>query len=72
VTLAAYIGPKQETDIAQESDFASSDEERQLADDVEKNDVRFLMPEHMPRYLRIDKDIKANLVILSKLAKQYS
>jgi len=39
---------------------------------VESNDVRFLMPKSMPAYLRIDKDIKQQLIELSKLAKEYS
>jgi hypothetical protein len=31
-----------------------------------------MMPEHMPSYLRIDKDIQQNLIALSKLVKEYS
>lgn len=30
------------------------------------------MPDHFPSYLRIDKDIKKQLIELSKLAKEYS
>lgn len=36
------------------------------------SDVRFLMPAHMPSYLRIDKDVKESLITLATLTKQYS
>jgi len=40
---------------------------------LEKNlDVRYLMPSHMPRYLRIDKDVKQALIKLSTMIKEYS
>ena len=35
-------------------------------------DVRYLMPSHMPQYLRIDKDVRAELLKLSRMIKQYS
>ena len=35
-------------------------------------DVRYLMPSHMPSYLRIDKDVKESLITLATLTKQYS
>jgi hypothetical protein len=60
----------------EDSDFADdnsdNEEERKLADKVDNEDVRFMMPEHMPSYLRIDKDIKQHLIQLSKLVKDYS
>ena len=40
---------------------------------IEKTtDVRYLMPAHMPSYLRIDKDVKESLINLAMLTKQYS
>ena len=35
-------------------------------------DVRYLMPGHMPQYLRIDTDVKEGLLRLSDLMKSYS
>ena len=35
-------------------------------------DVRYLMPSHMPQYLRIDKDVREALIKLSHMIKEYS
>jgi len=35
-------------------------------------DVRYLMPNHMPQYLRIDKDVRDGLIKLSHMIKEYS
>lgn len=45
-------------------------EESNLLDN--KEDIRYLMPSHMPAYLRIDQDIKEGLVRLTELMKEYS
>lgn len=47
---------------------------RQDADDAPKEqvDIRYLMPGHMPKYLRIDQDIKEGLYRLTELMKEYS
>ena len=35
-------------------------------------DIRYLMPSHMPQYLRVDKDVKEGLIKLSQMIKDYS
>jgi hypothetical protein len=35
-------------------------------------DLRYLMPNHMPQYLRIDKDVRDGLIKLSHMIKEYS
>ena len=71
ILLYAFLGSKEQgsTELRskklefenEDSDFANdnsdNEEERKLADKVDNEDVRFMMPEHMPSYLRIDKDI---------------
>lgn len=83
LVIYVYVGTKEQGEQAllakkieeEGEDFASDSEdaeERQLMENVDQNDVRFLMPEHMPKYLRIDKDIKEGLIALARLVKKYS
>jgi hypothetical protein len=83
ILLHAYLGPKEKgaselrkmNEQDGDSDFhdvSSDEEDKKLVEQIENNDVRFMMPEHMPSYLRIDKDIQQNLIALSKLVKEYS
>ena len=47
---------------------------RRTADELATaiQDVRYIMPGHMPKYLRIDHDIKEGLLRLTDLMKKYS
>ena len=54
------------------SDDSAMKADKHLIEKVENTDVRFLMPDQMPTYLRIDKDIREGLVNLAKHVKEYS
>ena len=65
--------------LSPQSEGEESDEDashaRQEADEEttkEQVDIRYLMPNHIPQYMRIDKDIKDGLYRLTELMKDYS
>ena len=60
-----------ESDGGEQEDNVNS---RQEGEETQKEqvDIRYLMPGHMPKYLRIDEDIKNGLYKLTELMKEYS
>ena len=43
-----------------------------LSKKVQMTDVRYMMPDHMPGYLRVDKDVRTGLTRLGRLIKDYA
>ena len=84
--IFAYTGSKDSTELndvrhlmSPESEAEDSDDEKNRGrhegdDGVTKDnvDIRYLMPGHMPKYLRIDNDVKNGLYHLTELMKEYS
>ena len=64
------MSPESEAEDSQDENHARHDgEDGATKDNV---DIRYLMPGHMPKYLRIDNDIKNGLYHLTELMKEYS
>ena len=86
VSLLAYTGSKDSTQlddvrhlVSPRSDGEHSDDDvleqsnAEIKQQVQEiTDIRYLMPNHMPQYLRIDSDIKEGLLRLQELMKEYS
>lgn len=62
------------SDVGDVSDEHEEDGLNHRLDDAKPDvtDVRYLMPAHMPQYLRIDQDVKEGLLRLTDLMRQYS
>jgi len=86
ISILAFVGRKEATDLddvthlvsprsetGDESEHDMSNAKEQPEDGAkEVPDIRYLMPSHMPQYLRIDLDVKEGLLRLTDLMKEYS
>ena len=84
--ILVYTGSKDSHDLddvrhllspqseGEESDEDTSHVKKEAVEDAAKEqiDVRYLMPNHIPQYMRIDKDVKDGLYRLTELMKDYS
>ena len=83
--IFAYTGSKDSTELNDVKHLMSPESESEDPEEVDKRgrydddgvtkdnvDIRYLMPGHMPKYLRIDNDIKNGLYHLTELMKEYS